>query len=600
MNNSTIPTGVLHQELRLGVVTSVSASDIRINLRNAGSPTATHFWGGRYGKGEVGEFVIVEGQTKFLFGRIISVRLPEKERHEIHQDFVGNDHLDAIGIVQILGSIAIDTLRVTAGVDEYPRLGDRVYSAPHAFLAILPTLIDNDGTSKSIQLNLGTIASSSNTLSITPEKLFGRHCAILGATGGGKSWTAARLIEECLQYQGAKLILIDATGEYHGFRCNNNDHIIHCHLGNPLLFADQSTSCLLPPTSFLESDFIALFEPSGKVQGPKLREAIRSLRLVQLDTSLASSMVIDGTVRKEGALKKPFQDAEMRHAKSLENPRTSFDVRKLSRQIYNECIYSTAPRNDATRWGGADEANYSYCMSLIVRIDSILTSPAFECIFSEDDTKEPITKIISNFIEKDNGARMLRICVSGISFEYKVREIVANAIARHLLEHARCGRYRDQPLFVVLDEAHHFLGRHIGSEETVARLDAFELIAREGRKFGLNICFATQRPRDITEGVLSQIGTLIVHRLTNEKDREIVEKACGEIDRSASAFLPNLKPGEATIIGVDFPIPLTIQISQPKNKPKSDGPQYQTAWKESCETADSGGNRQKIAAATTS
>ena len=143
---------------------------------------------------------------------------------------------------------------------------------------------------------------------------------------------------------------------------------------------------------------------------------------------------------------------------------------------------------------------------------------------------------------------------------------------------ARGGSFQTSPLVVVVDEAHNFLGRQIGGEDAVARLDAFELIAKEGRKFGLNICLTTQRPRDITEGVLSQMGTLVVHRLTNDRDREVVERACGEIDRSASSFLPNLKPGEAAIIGADFPIPLTIQIYPPEAKPKSDGPDYQKYW----------------------
>jgi hypothetical protein len=135
------------------------------------------------------------------------------------------------------------------------------------------------------------------------------------------------------------------------------------------------------------------------------------------------------------------------------------------------------------------------------------------------------------------------------------------------------------PVVIIVDEAHNFLGRHIGTEDYAAKLDAFELIAKEGRKYGLNICLTTQRPRDITEGVLSQMGTLIVHRLTNDRDREIIERACGEIDRSASSFLPNLKPGEAAIIGADFPIPLTIQIDKPTTKPKSDGPDFQKYWK---------------------
>ena len=204
----------------------------------------------------------------------------------------------------------------------------------------------------------------------------------------------------------------------------------------------------------------------------------------------------------------------------------------------------------------------------------MLTSPSFECVFQS--AEPPLTTAIADFVANDK--RLLRICLSGVAYEFKAREIVANVIGRHLLNMARSGAFQASPVVVIVDEAHNFLGRQIGGEDAVARLDAFELIAKEGRKFGLNICLTTQRPRDITEGVLSQIGTLVVHRLTNDRDREVVERACGEIDRSASSFLPNLKPGEAAIIGADFPIPLTIQIFPPVAQPKSDGPNYQKCW----------------------
>jgi len=135
-------------------------------------------------------------------------------------------------------------------------------------------------------------------------------------------------------------------------------------------------------------------------------------------------------------------------------------------------------------------------------------------------------------------------------------------------------------LLVFLDEAHQFLNRSLGDEDTAHRLDAFDVIAKEGRKYGLAICMATQRPRDIPEGVLSQMGTLIVHRLINDKDRDVVERAAGEIDRAAAAFLPTLAPGEAAVVGVDFPIPLTMQITMPekKHRPESGGPNFQKAW----------------------
>jgi uncharacterized protein len=99
-----------------------------------------------------------------------------------------------------------------------------------------------------------------------------------------------------------------------------------------------------------------------------------------------------------------------------------------------------------------------------------------------------------------------------------------------LLGLARGARFRETPLVVFLDEAHQFLGRTIGDEYSSARLDSFGLIAKEGRKYGLTCVLATQRPRDIPEDVLSQLGTWFVHRLTNDKDRDAVERACGDLD----------------------------------------------------------------------
>ena len=275
-------------------------------------------------------------------------------------------------------------------------------------------------------------------------------------------------------------------------------------------------------------------------------------------------------------------------ASRLDDPRQPFDVRMLVKQIEQECVYpegfgTRRGEKDPTKWGG-ETGDFSFCLSLVGRINGVLTSPAFKCVF-EPGTSPALTTDIDEFCQ--GSAKLMRICVSGVSYEYRAREIIANVIGRHLLDAARKGHFRNQPTVVIVDEAHNFLGRYIGSEEFASRLDAFELIAKEGRKYGLNVCLASQRPRDITEGVLSQMGTLIVHRLTNDRDREVVERACGEIDRAASAFLPNLRPGEAAIIGTDFPIPLTVQIHAPQTPPQSDGPGFQSHWATS-ESSDEG------------
>jgi uncharacterized protein len=571
--DTEFPKGLLRPELFMGLVSSISAQTVRINLSEARNPSGSHFAGGRYGKGEVGEFVLIEGQQTLLLGRVVEVRLPERDRRSIGQDLSSYPTLDAVGQVQLLGSVGMDDLKVAAGVEAYPRLGDRVYAAPHKFVARIPILMErNRDGEDAVLLTLGSVdVAQESRIDIKPEKLFGRHCAILGATGGGKSWTTARIIEECLKHK-CKIILLDATGEYRGF---SGAEVAHYHLGSPVNKANESLSCSLPPTSFTESDFLALFEPAGKVQGPKLRAAIRSLRLAKLRPVLATN----GVIKKADQPKAPILTAESEPDIStrLDDPTQEFEIAFLTAQIEQECVYPdgfTNRQKDTSKWGG-DSGDFAYCLTLISRINGVLASPAFGCVFACTDVA--LTQVVDTFVNDDK--RLLRICLSGIAYEFNAREVIANAIGRFLIGRARKGVFGTRPIVVFVDEAHNFLGRHIGSEDYASRLDAFEILAKEGRKYGVSICLATQRPRDVTEGVISQMGTLVVHRLTNDRDREVVEKACGEIDRAASAFLPNLKPGEAAIIGADFPIPLTIQIEEPTMKPKSDGPDYQSRWK---------------------
>ena len=146
------------------------------------------------------------------------------------------------------------------------------------------------------------------------------------------------------------------------------------------------------------------------------------------------------------------------------------------------------------------------------------------------------------------------------------------------------------PTVVVLDEAHQFLSKSIGDENNRVSLDAFGLIAKEGRKYGLTTLLATQRPRDIPEDVLSQMGMFIVHRLINERDRDIVEKACGNLDGSAAAFLPTLGQGEAILVGVDFPMPTPIKVTEPEYPPQSEGPSYAKFWKKKAQPLNEHGS----------
>lgn len=551
--------GVIKPELLFGKVNAVTANSVNfeyINLQHQ----ATYFYGKRHGKGEVGEFILIESQVNLILGRIV----------EIKKDDLDKSNLDIAGRIQLLGTIQMDSLHVTAGVEYYPNINDLIYSAPHELIAQLPKRM-NKGIPE-IELNIGFIDIDQGCdITVTPEKLFGRHLGILGSTGGGKSYTTAKILEECRKFN-SKIIILDPTGEYKDFIGNDIENV---HLSEPISPAINSHQVSLPVESFQETDFIALFEPSGKVQGPKFRDAIRSLRLVNIlnDRQLHLDKIENGIFLKIRKTEQSWRECinAIGGTKLLEHPSTPFNPLKLSKQIREECVWP--PKSDGI-WG-EDQQSFSYCLALVSRIHGITTSNTFKFVFQSKGLPTLVEKIDDFY---DSNKKILRIDLSDVGFEFKAREIVANVIGRHLLGLARDRKFSDKPIVVFLDEAHNFIGKSIGNEDSIAKLDSFELIAKEGRKFGLNICLATQRPRDITEGVLSQLGTLIVHRLTNDRDREIIERACGEIDKAASDFLPSLQPGEAVLIGNDFSIPLTINIHQPSIIPNSAGADFQNKW----------------------
>ena len=550
--------GIVRSELLFGKVNAISANSLQFEFINLQHEPA-YFEGRRYGKGEVGEFVIIESQINLILGRIVEIKKADLEL----------SNLDIVGRIQLLGSIQMDNLKVTAGIDYYPSINDLIYSAPHDFIAEIPRRMNH--ITPEIELEIGSIDLDRDCkITVTPEKLFGRHLGILGATGGGKSYTTARILEECLRFN-SKIILLDPTGEYRKF---SDSSVTNLHLGDPTQPAQNSIAIKIPPDCFEETDFIALFEPAGKSQGPKFREAIRSLRLVNylVNSEIPNESIENGVFKKIGKPEKNYTDAikAVKDRYILELPTSPFDPSRLCLQIREEYVIVNSGIYKA------DDFNFSHCIALLTRISGIINSHTFKFIF-KNESLSSFGDELEKFY-KDPSKKLLRIDMSAIGFEFKAREVVSNVIGRFLLNKARQLEFIIKPIVVFLDEAHNFIGKTIGNEDTLAKLDAFELIAKEGRKFGLNICLATQRPRDITEGVLSQLGTLIVHRLTNDRDREIVERACGEIDKAASDFLPSLQPGEAVIIGNDFPIPLTINIKKPTIKPNSEGANFQENW----------------------
>jgi len=552
----------------VGSVCLVRPSVVEVNLPFASRAGGTHMAGYPLQRGQVGEFVIIEGEEHAVLGRVVESRLPERDRLSVEPMRERDERPNPVGVVQLLTAVDLTTGIALRGVPISPRIGQHVFSA-HPL--IVKRIVESGDTPQARRIQLATFPHARDTVvSFTPSHLLGRHCAVLGTTGGGKSWTLALLVEEIVRL-GGKAILFDATGEFH---TQTAPGVTHVHLGGKKInVADPQRFLSFPYWQLTESDLFVLLRPSPGVQAPKLKEALRSLRVASIVPGLANG----GLIRKAGQPKQAFEQACIQNAVVLSRPGTYFDITRLSNQIWEECVYPGGfGAQAATQWGAATPNEQSACVTLLSRIESELASPSLACLFAPTNL-EPLPDVVQAFLA-DADQRVLRISLEYLSFEHNAREVVANAVGRYLLGLAREGQFLNMPMVVLLDEAHQFLDKSVGDEFSRTDLDAFGLIAKEGRKYSLTCVLATQRPRDIPEDVLSQMGMFIVHRLINERDRNVVEKACGDLDVSAAKFLPTLSQGEAMVVGVSSPMPLPVAIRKPASPPSSRSANYETYW----------------------
>ncbi|MDR3049486.1 MAG: ATP-binding protein [Elusimicrobiota bacterium] len=524
----------------LGFVSKVGAGYIDIYF-----PASDIFAGGA---GKVGGFIVVDGGEFGFLARLDSLNLHKKENEiikDVESEFSVSGRAE---ILLVFGMKNPDNAQKT--MFQSPNIGAQVFSCADEQIQKYVESFGKKGADE-IYASLGTFGTNDSIkCNISLNALFQRHCAVIGTTGGGKSWTLSKLMESVSKNSKTKMILFDAAGEYGSLKTKS------FVLGQDSYFPYQKLSI---------SDLFILLRPQGESQKPTLLEAIRSLKIAKLSQK-------GGIFKKAYNSRKEYNDLYRQYCADIENNLCDFEISNLIAQIKEECVLYFA---DA--WGAMDMKLYDLQASLINKIANMLNTDVFDKLFGFKNPQNFISIIdaIDNFLSpsqtEDN---ILRINLENVSSMFSAKEILANSIGSYLLNKARNRDFKENPIILFVDEAHQFLNRKANIDNADYQpLEAFDLIAKECRKFGLFICLATQMPRDIPDGTLSQIGTFIVHRLINERDKAVIENAASAAGKDILSFLPSLGSGEALLIGVDFQMPLLLKIDKPQNPPRSDTPQ---------------------------
>ncbi len=535
----------------LGYINEVTPQYVKIHFPSSHLLGQFRHNGSIYAGGNVGNYVVIEGDEYGFIARIIELELPDSERKEISEKAIHQDStkFHPSGKAELLLVFSLyEPAKAVKTISKYPSIGAKVYACSDDLISLYVKEFGKreDNEDANVFADLGKLTSNDSPCSVSFNALFGRHCAVVGTTGGGKSWTVAKLIEEVRDKTDNKIILIDATGEYSGIEDYG------CVVGDNAYFSFKELS---------NSEFCFLFREHSPNTSNALCEAINTLKLVHL------KKVQNGI--KNGKDVATINKAIADNVKDFAG--CDFDISQLSVQIKNECVKQGR--------GGIyepDDFKLGYCSHLISRVNMFLNNDTVKKALGVGDThdKTEIISLMDDFLQLKE-KKVLRIGFEKLSYDFAIREIVVDFIAGHLLKESRKDAFKETPVIFCVDEAHQFLNKRISADDdSTFYLQSIDNIAKESRKYGLFLCLSTQMPRDIPIGTLSQMGTFIVHRLINDQDKKSIENASSSANRNALSFLPILGEGEAIMIGVDFPMPLAIKIDapQPHNRPNSNTP----------------------------
>ena len=559
----------------IGRIESVKGGVVTIHLRDD-IPTYTMLDGHSYRVAQVGAFLRIPlGYTQLyaVCTLVGAAAAPMTDESSVPR---GHHWLSATLFGESIGGV------FERGVSQYPTIEDEVHLVTPGDMQVIYGSIEVDRT-----VTVGQVSTSSGISgSLDLGKLVTRHSAVVGSTGSGKSNFLAVLLEAIATqgYPAARVLVIDPHGEY----------------GSAL--GDYGRVFRINPNE--EKGEFPLYVPYWALPFDELQ----AITLGSMQQTAETAVRDEVTAQKRSAaghLAKPPPEIAI----SADSPipfsanKLWFDLDDYERQTFKDKERNIpsdklvngdldalkSNKYPAPNPGGKPPYAHPRLRNISKQLDlmrSRLQDSSFAFLFrpgeklspdADGRTESDLHELVCSWIGHDKPISVLD--VSGLPSE--VLSTIVGTLVRIVydllfwaLDLPISGR--KQPLLLVLEEAHIFLpeGGDTAAHRTISR------IAKEGRKYGVGLCVATQRPTEIESQVLSQCGTMIALRLTNSADRQKIEAAMPDDLGALSGMLPALRTGEGMVLGEAMPIPSRIQFFKARKRPRGDDPDMPQAWRE--------------------
>ncbi|OQK18024.1 ATPase [Methyloprofundus sedimenti] len=491
----------------------------------------------------IGSYVVIRQANIAVLAMVFKMR--EQDRFE-HGERRTDRFFALIPVGELKGNETF-----IRGVRHYPTPGAKVYAVG---LAEINAIFSQY---RSYEFFIGQLSAHKDYhLSLDPRALFGRHFAIVGQTGSGKSWTVTSLIQNTIKSMPkCNLLLLDLHGEYCWKDESGN---IQSAFPPAAVNYVAATELEMPYWMMTYAELVDLFidrsESGASIQMAFMREILQHLKRETAKELNLGVVSVDTPIY--------FSLAEMyRQFKNANEERKEFG--KVTGPLF----------------GQFDE--------FLVRMQSRFNDVRYDFLLKpkKRTSSDTMADLLREFV--GIGAYNSNVTVIDLSaIPTDVRPAVCAQVGRLAFEFNYWNpRRREFPITLICEEAHAYIPREkYGQYEGTKR--QMERIAKEGRKYGVSIGVVSQRPTELSETMLAQCSSFICLRTTNPDDQDYIRGLVPEAEGDLADILASLGRGEALVLGEAAPLPTRVQIYKPDPEPKSNDVDYFTSWRKGVDDID--------------
>ncbi|WP_374945259.1 ATP-binding protein [Sphingomonas sp.] len=416
------------------------------------------------------------------------------------------------------------------GVTRYPVPGCDVFAVTTADLKQVYAAEDR------ASIGIGTVYPTRDVrASLYIDAMLGKHFALVGSTGTGKSTTAALILHRiCELAPQGHVVMIDPHGEYAAAFKGNGALFDVSNLAMPYWLMNFEEHCEV---------FLTTQGSERQVDADILAKCLLAARAKNRLGQEIAKLTVDAPI--------PYLLSDL--TSLIQN-----EMGKMDR--------------------AGDTAPYLRVKS---KVEEIKADPRYGFMFSGMLVADTMAAFLARIFRMPGEGKPISIVdVSGVPSD--ITSVVVAVLARTTFDYAIWSRNEPQrPVLLVCEEAHRYIPSSGGASSSVGRI--LGRIAKEGRKYGVSLGLVTQRPSDLAEGVLSQCGTIIAMRLNNDRDQAFVRAAMPEGARGFLDSIPALRNREGIVCGegVSIPIRVSFDALDEAKRPASSDPLFSELWCES-------------------